>query len=113
VFVPFGGSRRSRVIQFVLTITSPGNLHCEGLALFETITAPFKILLAARRHRRMERLTAQGADLKDGQPYEPLISAQQKFCQGRGTGQSITRIRGGGLVCNDKPTKGRGLIRAL
>lgn len=57
-----------------------------------TLIARFKQWQVARKERRIERLTAQAADLKDGEQYDLLFLHKRGFVRAKGSGQSITRI---------------------
>ena len=52
----------------------------------------FKQWQAARKERRIERLTAQAADLIEGQQYDLLFLYEKGFVRAKGSGQSITKI---------------------
>ena len=53
----------------------------------------FREWLAARRERRLQRLTAMAADLTEGSTYDLLLLHDRGFIRAKATGQSITRIQ--------------------
>lgn len=52
----------------------------------------FKQWQASRKERRIERLTAKAADLKDEQQYDLLFLHEKGFVRAKGSGQSIKKI---------------------
>jgi len=56
------------------------------------LIAQFKRWKVAHKERRIERLTAQAADLTKDQRYDLLFLHQRGFVRAKGSGQSITNI---------------------
>src|SRR5919106_1383629 len=56
------------------------------------LIAQFKGWRAARKERRIERLTARAADLTEDQQYDLLFLHERGFVRAKGSGQSITKV---------------------
>lgn len=56
------------------------------------LIAEFKRWKAARKERRIERLTEKAADLTEDQQYDLLFLHQRGFVRAKGSGQSITKV---------------------
>ena len=59
-----------------------------------SIASRLREWIAARKERRIEKLTARAADLGADQEYDILFLQDRGFLRARATGQSITRIFG-------------------